>query len=331
MKKVNFKITTTRDELKEGLFGQIVLYVFEILPYLFSRSIFPEWDIKSELYGNEPNCTVVPGVFDVAYVPETNSTQEIRLRKIRKKHKSVLGGNWEYMHKLWHSYFRIPSRIIISADKTGDLSNTLGVHYRGTDKNLADWDTNPITHEDFIILIKDFILKHREINSIFVSTDDYAFVGKMEKQFKSYKIINLGRVDHHKNKNSIQNKGDRAVLDCLLLSRCKYLIKTSSALSGFAKVLNPNLECYRVSASKLFADIPYFPEAYIPILTSDDVKCNRILEKLLKDDWLQNRKANKKFNNNFCTKKRHKWPFVLIRFKDITSYIIRSLTNFKNR
>lgn len=322
MKKTNYIITTTKDEFKGGLFGEIVLCVFEILPYLFSRSIFPDWDIKSELYGIEPSYTVIPGVFDIAYNPKITSEREIRLRKLRRlmrKHISVLGGgDWEYMNKLWHAYFQIPDRIVLSANEIGDLSNTIGVHYRGTDKKF--WDTNPISHEEFILLVEDFIKKQDGIESILVSTDEYVFVEKIKKKFTACRIINLGAVVQHLDKNNVQNKGDRAILDCLLLSRCKYLILTSSALSGFAKVLNPRLECYRVCASKLFADIPYFPVAYIPILITDDVNCNHILKKTLNDDWLQNRKANKKFNNSFCTKKHDIWPFIIRRLLD---FIIR--------
>jgi hypothetical protein len=314
MKNRNFKITTTKYELTEGLFGQVILYVFEILPYLFSKAIYPEWDIKSELYGSESDNIVIPGVFDIAYTPVEKQLKEIKLSRIRKNHLSVLGNDWMYLNKLWHSYFLIPSRIIKKADEAGDLSNSLGIHYRGTDKRTADWDTNPVTHEDYMLLIEDFLSWRGDINSIFIATDEFEFVNKMSNHFTSYKIINLGEVGFHKNIDNVHNKADRAVLDCLLLSRCKYLLQTSSALSGFAKVLNPDLESYRISASKFFTDIPYFPIAYIPVLTSNDINCNRILDRLLKDDWLKSAKANKKFNKSFCTKKRYKGQIILQKF-----------------
>lgn len=304
MKKRHYRITTTEDELSEGLFGQVALHVFEVLPYLHTRSIFPEWDIRSKLYGTEPNYTVIPGIFDLAYeITTRNSAREIKLNTLRKAHISVLGCDWKYMHELWHSYFKIPDRIISRANEVGDLSNSLGIHYRGTDKNES-WHTNAVSQENFLILAQDFINRRPDIKSIFVATDEFSFVEKAKAEFGPLKIINLGAVEFHKKTTINPQKGERALLDCSLLSRCKYLLKGSSALSGFAKVINPDLEAYRVSASKLFADIPYFPEAYLPKLTSECAKCQAILAKQFAEDWLQNPKA-RRFVKPFSTKSRH--------------------------
>jgi hypothetical protein len=316
-KDSNYIITTTEDELKEGLFGQIVLFIFEILPYLYSKGIFPGWDIKSKFYGIAPDYKVVPGAFDLAYIPENNPSDKMPLKKLRAKHVSVLGNDWHYMHKLWNAYFKIPDSVINKADSIGDLSNSLGIHYRGTDKNLTDIDTNSVTHEEFILLVKDFIRTHPGVSSIFIATDEYEFVKKAELAFPAYKIINAGEVTFHLNKAESTEKADRAVFDCLLLSRCKYLIKSSSALSGFAKVLNADLECYRVAASKFFADIPYFPDAYIDRLTSNDPECSIILERLFKDDWLQNKRAAKFHQITFTTQKRYKYPLFIRKPVDL--------------
>jgi hypothetical protein len=96
------------------------------------------------------------------------------------------------------------------------------------------------------------------------------------------------------------------------------VLKCSSALSGFAKVLNPRLEAYRVSASKLFTDIPYFPEAYIPRLTSQDPECRGILERQFAGDWLDDPSGGVRFKRPFRTQSRYrasarlrKWLAVL--------------------
>ena len=302
----NYLITTTPDEIKIGLFGGIILFIFEVLPYLHSKSIFPAWDIKSPNYGKKPHFTVIPGVLDLAYEPQLSSQKEINLSKLRKSHSSVLGNDWKYLNKLWNSYFKIPNRIASRADSVGDLSEMLGLHYRGTDKNLSSWDTNPVTQDEYITVIKNFIVNHTDILSIFIATDEYSFVEKFKTELPEMRIINLGEIESHLQPTESSLKADGALLDCLLLSRCKYLINTSSALSGFAKVLNPDLECYRMAASKLFSDIPYFPIAYIPKLTSDNFECQTILNELFRDDWLQNKKAHEKYKIPFATYKRNK-------------------------
>ncbi len=65
----------------------------------------------------------------------------------------------------------------------------------------------------------------------------------------------------------------------LALSRCKIVLKTSSALSAFSKIINPDLNVYAISAMKQ----KWFPTGVIPryIATSEEV--NHILCKTLQD------------------------------------------------
>lgn len=300
----NYIITTTPNEIVMGLFGGITLHIFEILPYLHSKSVLPAWNIKSSNYGKQPDFTIIPGVFDLAYEPDLSSLKEVELSTIRRDHVRTLGNDWHYLNKLWSSYFKIPGRIVSEADKVGNLSETLGLHYRGTDKITSNWDTNCITQDEYIILIKDFLKNHKEISSVFIATDEFSFVRKFKEEFPLMQVINLGEVEFHLDPANSPTKADDAVLDCLVLSRCKYMINTSSALSAFSKVLNPDLECYRVAASKLFGEMPYFPVAYIPKLTSSNFECQKILDRLFEDDWLLNKRKSKKYNVPFSTRKR---------------------------
>ena len=314
--EANYIITSTPDDIVMGLFGGITLYIFEILPYLESQSIFPAWNIKSLNYGKGPDFTVIPGVFDLAYEPDLSSLQEIKLTSIHQSHAQTLGNDWQYLSKLWNSYFKIPDRIILKADKVGDLSGTLGLHYRGTDKKIANWDTNGVSQDEYIILIKDFLKTHNEVSSVFIATDEFSFVKRFQEEFPKIQIINLGEVEFHLDSAISATKADHALLDCLLLSRCKFMINTSSALSAFAKVFNPELECYRVAASKLFGEMPYFPVAYIPKLTSDNPECKKILNRLFQDDWLQDKSRNKKYENSFATFERSTRDIQLWKLKN---------------
>jgi hypothetical protein len=307
MRGTYYKVTTSLDDLKEGLFGQIVLWIFEILPYLEKHCIFPDWDIKSRLYGVEPDYTVIPGVFNLAYTPVSQFNRTMSLLRLRASHVHTIGGDWQYAHRLWHSYFTIPHRVRRVADEIPISKYTLGVHYRGNDKNQTPSDTNFVSQQDFLILIKDFLKDHQDVESIFIATDEFSFVQSVQQKFAHLKIINLGRVDFHKSSTNVYNKADRALLDCLLLSRCKYLLKCSSALSAFAKVLNPRIEAYRISASKLLnGSIPYFPDAYIPKLVSSSPECSKILERLFIDDWLDHQIVSRDLGIPFRAVSRYK-------------------------
>ena len=180
--------------------------------------------------------------------------------------------------------------------------------------------TNPVSHDDFLTLINNFIDNHEDIDTIFVASDDYSLKQAIKYNYKDKRVIDTGEAVFWKDleKPNTFAKADHAVLDCLLLSRCKYLIKNQSALSGFAKVFNPKIEAYRIAASKLlsyipyssiaarrlFAEIPYFPDAYIPPLESEDPNCKVILKRLLDKDWTQNKKALQKFGKPFVTMER---------------------------
>jgi hypothetical protein len=60
---------------------------------------------------------------------------------------------------------------------------------------------------------------------------------------------------------------------------------TSSALPSFAKIIQPNLEIYRVAASKIFGSTPYFPVAYIPTYSSSSEKIAAMVDRLMIGDW----------------------------------------------
>ena len=299
-----WKITSSPTELTEGLFGQIILWTFELLPYLEKKFIYPAWNITSILYGEEPEYTVIPGVLDLAYTRNTTVRREVSFNLLREAYPYALGDDWNYLHKLFFSYFKIPERTLKTVDSVSLPLNTLGVHYRGTDKNKADWDTNPVSQEDLLILVTDFLSNHSEVTNLFIATDEYYFVEKARQQLPGLTIINLGEIDFFKESKFKTSKADRALVDCILLSRCNYVIKCSSALSAFTKILNPDLVIYRIAANKLFSDVPYFPDAYIPKLTSQNPKCQKILENLFENDWSHDKKASKCFGRGFQTKLR---------------------------
>ena len=303
------KISTTASQLEEGLFGQVFLWIFEILPYLDNHGIRPEWAIRSKLYGRPDDFLVIPGLLELNYASTAGVVREINLLELRKNHCYALGNDWDYVSALWCKFFRLPARIIRRADDFPVLDGALGLHYRGTDKNQATIETNYVSEADFLELTGDFIATHPAIKLIFIATDENAFVEKIRAQHPALQVVNSGTVTHHKEIGREDNfaKGEHALLDCLLLSRCRYVLKCQSALSAFAKVLNPQLEAYRISANKLVRwnfGAPYFPDGYLPQITSQDVGCQKIIARLFAGDWTQNVVAAKKFAKPFRYEKR---------------------------
>ena len=304
------KIYTGADDMAEGLFGQVFMCTLEILPYLDSIGSRPSWAIRSKLYGQPANdFIVIPGLLEVNYQPTSGSGREINLRDLRKLEYAAMGSDWEYISGIWNKFFRVPDWISRQADEFPPLDRALGLHYRGTDKNRATIETNFVSAEDFLMLVRDFVATHPDIDLILIATDENAFVERVKAQHPGLRVVNSGKVTHHKDLAGQDGfiKGGHALLDCVLLSRCKYLLKCQSALSGFAKLFNPRLEAYRLAASKLVYwnfGTPHVPDGYLPKLTSRDPACQQILTRLFAGDWTENKLAVKRYGTPFKYRKR---------------------------
>jgi len=288
-KNSDIVIDAKADEFAEGLFGQIFLCVLEILPYLHERGIFPAWRIHSAHYG-----LVIPGALDLAYQVESGPKKEINLVRLLNHRRYVLGSDWPGVSALWHAYFGIPDRILDRATSFGSFSDAIGIHYRGNDKQTALWDTNPVSHDDYVAIIRQFCQERPEFRRILLATDDFNFCSVLKSHI-SLEVINLGDVGFHKDNAApdvAEAKADRAMLDCVLLSRCGVVLLTSSALPSFAKIIQPNLEIYRVAASKMYATAPYFPVAHIPRYHSSSAEITAIVDRLMIGDWTKQADAD---------------------------------------
>lgn len=61
------RIVTAPEYLIEGLFGHMLLHIFQILSHLHRRGIFPDCAIRSRLYRLDGADAVIPGGFELAY------------------------------------------------------------------------------------------------------------------------------------------------------------------------------------------------------------------------------------------------------------------------
>ncbi len=307
MKQLPLCITCQPEDLAQGLFGNVFYHVFQVLPYLHANNIFPAWEIRALHYGEPPTYLTLPGSLDLSYVPPPGPYRTLSLNELRRRHAQILGNDWTDLNRIWKAYFHIPPRITGVALSTLPTGRVLGVHYRGTDKQTTTWDSNPISQDEYLTLICDFLTDRPEFDHIFAATDEFSFVEKLRSSI-GLPVLSLGEIDFHmatEQSVSRSDKTDRAVLDCVLLSLCSCLIETSSALPSFAKLFNPDLEIYRCAASKVFSNMPYFPVAHIPVLPAKTPASIDILNRTMEADWTQDRRL-KKFHRTFTAAPR--WP-----------------------
>ena len=277
------------DYLTEGLFGQVYVWMLEVLPYIDEQKWRPDWRIRTKNYGEAPDFNIFPSIIQLNYEPEaegsTLSFEELqRTKGVSFRHDFRKAGEY------WNKFFCWPADVSQRLDDfwTSHFrdATVLGVHYRGTDKNVDTFQTNPVSLSQYLCVVEDFLDSHPDVNSIFVASDDQCFIEAMSR-FPNVCWHEQKRSEdnqplwnrHDVSKNHIVAK--EALLDCLTLAKCKYGLKCMSQLSAFSKVVNPELEIYRVSACKP----GWFPEAFIPLYKSSNKATQALLKVLQQDDF----------------------------------------------
>ncbi len=120
----------------------------------------------------------------------------------------------------------------------------VGVHYRGTDKKteapLVPYDTCCAA------ITAALAAAGSDEYRVFVASDEQTFVDFMKNAFPgrvlTWETVRSldGTPTHHRMENNFK-KGEDALIDCLLLSRCSQLVRTSSNLSLCSTYFNPHI------------------------------------------------------------------------------------------
>ena len=142
-----------------------------------------------------------------------------------------------------------------------------------------------------ILIVKDYMENH-DIEQIFCCSDEQSFIDEIKmlypnkiieyKQPRSNKSGRFGffRNGQYSSDTDMDNLTYSCIIDMLALSKCGTVIKTSSALSAFSKILNPSLKLYTVSAMKQ----SWFPTAAIDRYSSESEEINKILRRTMIND-----------------------------------------------
>jgi len=59
--------------LTEGLFGQVLIWMLELVPYLDQLGQKPEWILRSRNYGQPPGFNIFPSIITTTYEPGSES------------------------------------------------------------------------------------------------------------------------------------------------------------------------------------------------------------------------------------------------------------------
>jgi len=146
-------------------------------------------------------------------------------------------------------YIRVKPHITQKVDaitRAWSENFVIGVHYRGTDKV----EEVPKTRYQKVLQALDKVRGSLNVEKykIFVATDESSFLDFMKQHFpnqvlcyeEAYRSTD-GNPVHFNKSLSPYKKGEDAFIDCLLLSKCNFLIATSSHLSLCSSFFNLSL------------------------------------------------------------------------------------------
>ncbi len=128
----------------------------------------------------------------------------------------------------------------------------IGIHYRGTDKCL---EADIVPYKNVDERLQPLIKEHNQHYKFFVATDDSYFLAYMHAHFPGHVIAidairsDEGTAVHFAEKNLNYKKGEDAIIDCVLLSKCDLLLKMSSNLSNCSIKFNPNVPVIELNKS----------------------------------------------------------------------------------
>ncbi|MEX3958345.1 hypothetical protein [Trinickia sp. EG282A] len=257
-----------------GFFSVLQMVLF-VLMHCETKHLTPRISARGKIYGDpdgkvdwfselfetvqKPRAALQPGQI------RTSKVNDLVHLGLRNKYEKKL--RIESASKLFLSHYRPAAHIaeevaaISQALELGE--STLAVHYRGTDKRL---EAETISWERFCTLVASVLDSHPHLTSIFISSDEPEFIdyfldwpfGVCVKVAPA-KYLASGNVPVHFAGYPGLEIAREALLTCLLLSNCGFLVKTPSYLSAWSKIFNPALPV--VLASPPRRDAFWFPDS----------------------------------------------------------------------
>jgi hypothetical protein len=294
---MDFVIYSEHKDLTEGMFGQALTWILELLRHLeISGQLTNEskivFDINTKLYDNLIPKYIVPHkLYDKK---ELNSPILLNLKQYKLSNRldyPFHEHSFTVANYIFQKYFTIRSDILKYIPVL-DFETTLGIHFRGTDKH-ASGEANIITQDEYLTIIDDYLQNNNSIKTIYCCSDEDTFINICKQRFYDKNIVQYCQ----KRSNSsdalhkticMQEETEEhciaAIVDMIALSRCKTILKTNSALSAYSKIINPQVQLLTCCAMKQ----PWFPTGVVKTYTSSSSKINEILSRTMQGHVYRN-------------------------------------------
>lgn len=266
-------ITITIDNEAIGLFAQLTwcAYIFQ-----FAKEHNKAIKVRliSKNYCPTPSCVDwFSYYFDGAGTSKSNPKKSYAHISVR--HMEDLGPgvtpNGRTIEKTQRAFFaeadlktEIKDEIATFVRKNFSNEPVLGIHFRGTDKTI---EAPRVPYENVLAEINKKI-RDENYNTIFISTDEVAFIEYVQSEIKDKNIIfrndskrSTDDTPVHMGLQSGTDTARDAIVNCFLLAHCDTIIRTSSFLSAWSVIVNPSLKVLTLNTP--FQNALWFPEREI--------------------------------------------------------------------
>lgn len=261
---------------KYGFFA-IMQTILLILVFCEKNNLYPDISAKGGIYGDRSGTVDWFGrLFESLKSPEPslaqrlNNRSDIHTSRVKGNEEMGLGAPFDMSLTLaeasavFNGHYRPRADVLTQVDSIcnglGISPSTLAVHYRGTDKI---YEAGKVPLEVMLEAVEKIVGARPVLTNIVLASDETAFIESFQRH--PFKIpvsvipatyMPRGQTPVHFSGHPGLAIGREALLTCLILSRCGFLIKTASHLSAWAKVFNPSLPTWLIS--------PQFGRGYFP-------------------------------------------------------------------
>lgn len=162
------------------------------------------------------------------------------------------------VHGFIQKYINIKPEIIHKIDSFYDAymagNKTIGIHIRGTDKNLE------LNHETPLEIIckeaNKIAVQYGSGYQFFIATDEQRLLDEAKRLLKgpvvfvnAYRSVNGKPIHDSEHDYSKAKAGEEVLIEAILLSKCDHLVHTRSRVSSAALFFNPEISNTMIDAS----------------------------------------------------------------------------------
>jgi hypothetical protein len=265
--RLNKGIFSVEIQANSGFFAIMQMILF-ILVHCRNHGLYPDISAKGGTYGEETGTIDwFAELFEnIARPPRLiadrlSTRADVRTARIRDGSELGFRSRYEMQlslaeaSELFNGRYRPAAAVRTEVEsivkRIGISDQTLAVHYRGTDKVH---EAGQVPWSAVCECVATAARGRPRLRQLFLATDEVEFAEYFKKwPFKLPVIVApaeflpVGNRPVHFSGHPGLAIGREALITCLLLARCGFLLKTSSYLSGWAKIFNPALPVWLIS------------------------------------------------------------------------------------